>query len=81
VRNPANLNLLANRQVGEGPQVEPALSAIFRIVLRASLVQEFLAADYVIKSFCEVRSHYIHVPSNKHLFFFNTFWFLIIYVS
>ncbi|KAJ4749902.1 Golgin candidate 6 [Rhynchospora pubera] len=51
--NPNNLNLLISRQVGEGPQVESALNAIFRIVLRASLVQEFLAADYVFKCFCE----------------------------
>ncbi|XP_073116828.1 golgin candidate 6 [Elaeis guineensis] len=52
-RNPHNLDSLASKLVGEEPHVEPALNAIFRIALRASTIQEFLAADYVFKRFCE----------------------------
>ncbi|CAK8533801.1 unnamed protein product [Lathyrus sativus] len=48
-----NLDLLAGKVLGEEPQVEPALNSILRIILRSSSMQEFIAADYVFKSFCE----------------------------
>ncbi|XP_019419519.1 PREDICTED: golgin candidate 6-like [Lupinus angustifolius] len=48
-----NLDLLATKFLGEEPQVEPALNSILRIILRTSSMQEFIAADYVFKSFCE----------------------------
>lgn len=34
--------------------MEPALNSVLRILLRTSSRQEFVAADYVFKSFCEV---------------------------
>ncbi|KAF9610336.1 hypothetical protein IFM89_022006 [Coptis chinensis] len=51
--NPQNLDGLANKVLGEEPHFEPALNSIFRIILRTSSVQEFIAADYVFKCFCE----------------------------
>ncbi|PSS11381.1 Golgin candidate like [Actinidia chinensis var. chinensis] len=51
--NPKNLDTLASKVLGEQPQVEPALNSILRIILRTSSMQEFVAADYVFKSFCE----------------------------
>ncbi|KAK7271643.1 hypothetical protein RJT34_27710 [Clitoria ternatea] len=48
-----NRDLLASRVIGEEPQVEPALNTILRMLLRTSNMQEFIAADYVFKSFCE----------------------------
>lgn len=48
-----NLDLLASKVFGEAPQDEPALNSILRILLRTSSMQEFIAADYVFKSFCE----------------------------
>ncbi|KAL6842138.1 hypothetical protein ACP4OV_028117 [Aristida adscensionis] len=53
LRNPQNLDSLANKQVGEEPHVQPALNAILSIILRTSVAQEFVAADYVFKCFCE----------------------------
>ncbi|CAD6341381.1 unnamed protein product [Miscanthus lutarioriparius] len=53
LRNPQNLDSLARKQVGEEPHVQPALNAIFSIILRTSITQEFVAADYVFKCFCE----------------------------
>ncbi|KAF5947339.1 hypothetical protein HYC85_013296 [Camellia sinensis] len=44
-----NLDALASKE----PQVEPALNSILRIILRTSSMQEFVAADYVFKCFCE----------------------------
>lgn len=49
-----NRDALASKLLGEEPQVEPALNSILRIILRASSTQEFVAADYVLKNFCEV---------------------------
>lgn len=49
-----NLDLLASKVLGEEPQVEPALNSILRLTLRTSSIQEFIAADYVFKNFCEV---------------------------
>lgn len=54
LRNPQNLDSLASKQVGEEPHVQPALNAILAIILRTSVAQEFVAADYVFKCFCEV---------------------------
>ncbi|XP_024986690.1 golgin candidate 6-like [Cynara cardunculus var. scolymus] len=48
-----NLDNLASKFLGDEPQVEPALNSILRIILRTSSIQEFIAADYVFKSFCE----------------------------
>ena len=49
-----NCDLLASKVLGEDPQVEPALNSILRIILRTSSMQEFIAADYIFKCFCEV---------------------------
>ncbi|KAJ1422429.1 Vesicle tethering protein [Sesbania bispinosa] len=48
-----NRDVLSSKVLGEEPQVEPALNSILRIILRTSSMQEFIAADYVFKSFCE----------------------------
>ncbi|KAG2629753.1 hypothetical protein PVAP13_3KG449906 [Panicum virgatum] len=53
LRNPQNLDSLAKKQVGEEPHVQPALNAILSIILRTSIAQEFVAADFVFKCFCE----------------------------
>ncbi|XP_074316518.1 golgin candidate 6 [Silene latifolia] len=52
-QHPKNIDELASKVLGEEPQVEPALNSILRIILRTSSIPEFLAADYVFKSFCE----------------------------
>lgn len=54
VSHPKNRDTLASKVLGEDPQVEPALNSILRIILRTSSMQEFIAADYVFKSYCEV---------------------------
>ncbi|KAI3453745.1 hypothetical protein Pfo_010408 [Paulownia fortunei] len=51
--HPKNRDALASKVLGEEPHVEPALNSILRIILRTSSMQEFIAADYVFKSFCE----------------------------
>ncbi|KAL1834785.1 hypothetical protein ACET3Z_004436 [Daucus carota] len=48
-----NLEALARKILGEQPHEESALNSVLRIVLRTSSVQEFLAADYIFKCFCE----------------------------
>ncbi|KAK1627736.1 hypothetical protein QYE76_002051 [Lolium multiflorum] len=53
LRNPQNLESLASKQVGEESHLQPALNAILVIILRTSIAQEFVAADYVFKCFCE----------------------------
>ncbi|XP_057800045.1 golgin candidate 6-like [Salvia miltiorrhiza] len=53
VNHPQNRDTLANKALGDEPHVEPALNSILRIMLRTSSTQEFIAADYVFKSFCE----------------------------
>ncbi|KAL5991927.1 hypothetical protein ACLOJK_012839 [Asimina triloba] len=53
VRHPQNLDTLASKVVGEEPHVEPALNSILRVALRSSSLQEFIAADYVFKCFCQ----------------------------
>nr|XP_043639994.1 golgin candidate 6-like isoform X2 [Erigeron canadensis] len=51
-----NLDALASKSLGDEPEIEPALNSILRIILRTSSMQEFIAADYVFKSFCEQNS-------------------------
>ncbi|KAK4435387.1 Golgin candidate 6 [Sesamum alatum] len=51
--HPKNRDALASKVIGEEPHVEPALNSILRIILRTPSVQEFIAADYVFKSYCE----------------------------
>ncbi|KAL8139642.1 hypothetical protein V2J09_005663 [Rumex salicifolius] len=51
--HPPNKNVLANKVLGEEPDVEPAKTVILRIIMRTSSVQEFVAADYVLKNFCK----------------------------
>ena len=58
--HPKNLDALASKSLGEGPE-EPALNSILRIILRTSSTQEFVAADYVFKSFCEVDNASFHI--------------------
>ncbi|KAJ4961965.1 hypothetical protein NE237_021875 [Protea cynaroides] len=55
-RNPQNLDILASKLLGDEPDVEPALNSILRILLRTSSLQEFIAADYVFKCFCEINA-------------------------
>lgn len=61
MKNPYNHDSLANKLVGEEPHVEPALNAILRITLRTTIMQEFVAADYVFKCFCEVSLCYCYI--------------------
>ncbi|XP_010554063.1 PREDICTED: golgin candidate 6-like isoform X2 [Tarenaya hassleriana] len=51
--HPKNRDVLASKVLGEDRQIEPALNSILRIILRTSSLQEFVAADYVFKTFCE----------------------------
>ncbi|CAM8902058.1 unnamed protein product [Rhodiola kirilowii] len=51
--HPKNLDVISSKLLGEEPHVEPALNSILRVILRTSSVQEFVAADYVFKRFCE----------------------------
>ncbi|KAL8106915.1 golgin candidate 6 [Apium graveolens] len=48
-----NLDALARKILGDQPHEESALNSVLRILLRTSSVQEFLAADYIFKCFCE----------------------------
>ncbi|GAA0144610.1 membrane traffic protein [Lithospermum erythrorhizon] len=48
-----NQGILQSKKLGEEPHMEPALNSFLRIILRTSSVQEFVAADFVFKSFCE----------------------------
>ncbi|KAK1367535.1 Golgin candidate 6 [Heracleum sosnowskyi] len=48
-----NLDALARKVLGDPPHEESALNSVLRIILRTSSVQEFLAADYIFKCFCE----------------------------
>ncbi|KAI3860535.1 hypothetical protein MKX03_025467 [Papaver bracteatum] len=48
-----NLDAFASKVLGEEPNVEPALNSILRILLRGSTAQEFVAADFVFRCFCE----------------------------
>ncbi|KAH0899741.1 hypothetical protein HID58_049309 [Brassica napus] len=51
--HPKNRDILASKVLGEDRQAEPALNSILRIILQTSSSQEFVAADYVFKTFCE----------------------------
>ncbi|CAA3002989.1 golgin candidate 6 isoform X1 [Olea europaea subsp. europaea] len=53
VSHPKNCDALASKVLGEEPQVEPTLNSILRVILRTPSMQEFVAADYIFKSFCE----------------------------
>ncbi|KAG9446082.1 hypothetical protein H6P81_012210 [Aristolochia fimbriata] len=53
IKHQQNLDLLANKVLGDEAHTEPALNSILQIVLRTSDVEEFLAAEYVFKCFCE----------------------------
>ncbi|XP_042508014.1 golgin candidate 6 isoform X1 [Macadamia integrifolia] len=55
-RNPENLDTVASKLLGDEPDVEPALNSILRILLRTSSLQEFIAADYIFKCFCETNA-------------------------
>ncbi|KAK6928407.1 Vesicle tethering protein Uso1/P115-like, head domain [Dillenia turbinata] len=48
-----NRDVLASKMLGEEPHIEPALNSILRINLRTPNLQEFVAADYIFKCFCE----------------------------
>ncbi|XP_031485499.1 golgin candidate 6 [Nymphaea colorata] len=52
-RHPQNLDAIVRKLIGEEPHAEPALNAILRIILQTSDIQESIAADYVLKCFCE----------------------------
>ncbi|CAN6472181.1 unnamed protein product [Victoria cruziana] len=52
-RHPHNLDAIVSKRIGEEPHAEPALNAILRIILQTSDMQESIAADYVLKCFCE----------------------------
>ncbi|KAI3983083.1 hypothetical protein MKX01_035364 [Papaver californicum] len=52
-RHPQNRDALASKMLGEEPNAELALNSILLTILRTSSTQEFLAADYVFKRFCE----------------------------
>lgn len=56
--HPKNLDAISSKVLGEESQVEPALNSILRIILRTSSMPEFIAADHVFKSFCEVGTLY-----------------------
>uniref|UniRef100_A0A3Q7IQD1 Golgin candidate 6 n=1 Tax=Solanum lycopersicum TaxID=4081 RepID=A0A3Q7IQD1_SOLLC len=51
--HPKNLEELASKRLGEEPDLEPALNSVLRILLRTSSKQEFMAADYIFKNFCQ----------------------------
>ncbi|CAA7046589.1 unnamed protein product [Microthlaspi erraticum] len=51
--HPKNRDILASKVLGEDRQVEPALNSILRISLQTSDIEEFVAADYIFKTFCE----------------------------
>ncbi|KAH6824986.1 golgin putative 6 [Perilla frutescens var. hirtella] len=53
VNHPQNRDALAKKVLGEEPHFEPALNSILRIILRTSSTQEFIASNYVFKSYCE----------------------------
>eukprot|EP00262_Sarcandra_glabra_P006992 TRINITY_DN1955_c0_g3_i1.p1 TRINITY_DN1955_c0_g3~~TRINITY_DN1955_c0_g3_i1.p1 ORF type:complete len:574 (+),score=64.09 TRINITY_DN1955_c0_g3_i1:22-1722(+) len=51
--HPQNQDALSNKAFGEKPHAEPALNSILRIILQTSSIQEFIAAEYIFKCFCE----------------------------
>lgn len=72
---------------------EPALNSILRIILRTSSTQEFFAADYVFKCFCEViydfnflhfssqNKLWIFIHTHTYTYIFFTFRFQILHVN
>lgn len=82
--HPTNCDILASKVLGEEPQVEPALNSILRVILRTPSMQEFLAADLVFKSFCEVVIVYLLVqvffsplPLLSCIIYFNLLYCLL----
>ncbi|KAL8153592.1 hypothetical protein V2J09_011352 [Rumex salicifolius] len=51
--HPGNRVALADKVLGEDSEVELVINAILKIILRTSSIDEFVAADYVFKNFCE----------------------------
>lgn len=54
VRHPANRDLLGSKVIGEEPDTEPALNCVLRALLNATNLSECIAAEYVVKCYCEV---------------------------
>ncbi|XP_011629264.1 golgin candidate 6 [Amborella trichopoda] len=52
-RHPQNIDFLTSKMLGEEHHVKPALNAILSILLQTPSLQERIAAEYVIKCFCE----------------------------
>ncbi|XP_024530596.1 golgin candidate 6 [Selaginella moellendorffii] len=48
-----NRDILANKLVGDEGDAEPAMVCILRVLLRTPNINECIAAEYVIKCFCE----------------------------
>lgn len=66
--HPKNLEELASKRLGEEPDLEPALKSVFQMVLRTSSKQEFMAADYLFKNFCQVGILTVMVRYFKQLY-------------
>lgn len=56
VGHPANQVLLGSKMIGEEPDAEPALHCVLRSLLKATNLSECIAAEYVVKCYCEVNS-------------------------
>jgi hypothetical protein len=54
VGHPANRDLLGSKIIGEEPDTEPALNCVLRALLNATNLSECIAAEYVVKCYCEV---------------------------
>jgi hypothetical protein len=54
VGHPGNRDLLGSKVIGEEPDTQPALNCVLRALLQASNLSECIAAEYVVKCFCEV---------------------------
>ncbi|XP_024370992.1 golgin candidate 6 isoform X2 [Physcomitrium patens] len=56
VGHPANQVLLGSKMIGEEPDAEPALHCVLRSLLKATNLSECIAAEYVVKCYCEGNS-------------------------
>lgn len=54
VGHPANRDILGSKVLGDEPETEPALNYVLRALLQAKKLSECIAAEYVIKCYCEV---------------------------
>ena len=52
--HPANRELLGSKIIGDEPDTEPALNCVLRDLLNATNLSECIAAEYVVKCYCEV---------------------------